>query len=597
MVAIACLVGLGLTSDLGAQDRLSQAALRSTLPNDAHAVLATNSFLQLHRHWERSTFGQQLQSPAWQPLIQSHQRASEGTWFNPKPWFGLQWSDLQAVDRPGAIAISPNPESDKKNQYVYVLFFALGEDAQAHGLVQKWTEYQGGLVRLQKTSFGSTALYTAKAATGANQVAMAVGPRWTCFSSSDRWLKNWLATASNDSPSLVEEWRALDKSTDTESPAMMVWAQPWKLIKGFTEQADPKVFRSLKLFGCEDLLRFHSQLIAPTPSSPHWKMNYELHVAEPLSKGLGMLSYTTGPNVTMPPVFPSDLDQVGQSYIDIKPWFQGVSHAIDQAIDEESSGNFADLLDSILSDPEGPKVDIRQDLIYRLGPMVCSGSKTILDGEASEENKNALGAKDAAKALRYRRQRLWCCQLQDAKLAESALNKLFSGDEEVTSERIGRFQCWSTSDNQSLFVATSNPEGQSICVAAVDDKYLYLANDSEWLKRLVASATESKETKPIPNAMVFDENSGDVSARHLLHLRSWLRRSWARIPESSDRGAVSADLVALALTRILFANIKATEVPSYAAVEPMLGVLNHRMLRSGGKFSGGIQLEVAKTVK
>ncbi|MEQ1826397.1 MAG: hypothetical protein ABL921_10630 [Pirellula sp.] len=567
------------TSWMLAQDRLDQDSLSLVLPESSQLVAATHNLSTIYTDIERSIAVEQLRNPIWQSIIQAQVNASQASLLNPQPWFGLDWTDMKSITNPAAIAVF----RDSDGNYSHLFLVQLGANAQQHPLVQQWITHRGGLNKLTKTSVGSANFFSTTDSKTAEHAVAALGSQWTCFSTSTKAIDQWLKTKPDTTKPSKFDLAANDPLPNSLDGSCRFWLAPWELVQGYAQSKEPKLLQSALRFGLDGLGVFQATLHAPSKSDAAWRWNYSQIVKTPLEKGMAILNYGTGPAQPIPKVFPAEMDLLSQSYIDIKPWFQGVSHAIDQVIDEDTPGNFADLLDSILTDPEGPKVDIRKELIYRIGPRMSYGSKTV-----SNETKTIA---ETPRSATYKRNRVWCCELQDATVAVSVLDRLFASDDEVKSERIGDFHCWSTKDSQSLFIAVSAPERQSICIAAIDGSSLYLANDADWLKTLLRESGSKPKANSPELATYLATTTADVSIQQAIDLRSWLKRSWLRLPEPSGKGLASGDMVALLITKLLLPNTTSNQLPRFEQIEPGLGVLVHKAIRTGGEIHGEIRLE------
>ena len=292
-----------------------------------------------------------------------------------------------------------------------------------------------------------------------------------------------------------------------------------------------------------------------------------------------MLSFKTGPRVEPPKILGVEMDHVTISYLDMKPWFQGVSHAVDQMIDEETPGNFADLVDSILTDPEGPKIDVRKELIYPSGPLMFNF------GESSPDRKNA----DL-----FQHNQVWACLLQDSKKASTTINKLFENDKDIKSEQIGTYRVWNTVNDESLFVAVTKGENQAISVAAIDSTYLYLSTDTTWFKQLLSGNRVSKELSrrrpALWNSYLQKIKSPIFSLQQSMFLGSWFARSWTRLPEPTHKEYSALDIPSFCLTNVLVPGLATADIPKWSQVQPAFGVLTHSAVQNERGIDGQIWL-------
>ena len=158
-----------------------------------------------------------------------------------------------------------------------------------------------------------------------------------------------------------------------------------------------------------------------------------------------------------------------------------------------------------------------------MGPLVINFGATVPSAKRTGE---------------FQRNEVWSCLLQDAKQASEVLNKRFDKDDEVTSERIGAYQCWYTVNNESLFVSLSKGESQTISIAAIDDSNMYVSTDTAWFIRLLQDSKQNPATTK-KDSPAFDGHFAALgtqpfSFRQQFYLRSWLQPSWTRLPDIAN---------------------------------------------------------------
>ncbi len=407
-----------------------------------------------------------------------------------------------------------------------------------------------------------------------------MGSQWICISSSTKAVQQWLGSPSTRSlraASPDSSAQPVFAPGNWESGETRFWLSPWALLNGYAAKNDQKLLRSAALFGLDGLGTISGTLIPPTAANNSWRLNYTQQLATPVTKGLAILSFKTGPLVEPPKILDESMDQVGIAYLDMKPWFLGVSHAVDQMIDEETPGNFADLVDSILTDPEGPKIDVRKELIYPSGPLMFSFG-------ASGPDKKIAG--------QFQHNRAWACLLQDAKKASATVSKLFENDKDIKSEQIGPYQVWSTVNDESLFVAVSKGESQTVSIAAMDNTYIYLSTDTAWLKGLLSGkGVGGLAGRPaLWKSYLQKMNSPSFSSQQSISLRSWFERSWARLPEPKHKEYMQTDLPSFCLTSVLVPGVVASDIPKWGQVKSAFGVLTQSTIQNAQGIEGQIWL-------
>ncbi len=561
-----------------AADSLGQANLIDLLPASTQLLVTSQSVKSSYAFLERTDVCKQLSGPLWQSVMAKQQNANIGSLLNPKPWLGLDWQDIREIDQVGAVAAF----LDSNGETVFVFLAKLGPNSEKHPFVQRWIANQGGLSQLHSIAGTEPTKLLASKTDGKSgtSVCIAFGAQWTCISSSAKGVQQWLSSQtvkSMKASSAPGSDQSVFAAGTWGNGETRFWLSPWAILNGYATN-EPKLVRSAKQFGLQGFLALSGTLLPPTSTDGTWKLNYNQLLASPLEKGLSMLSFKKGAMVDPPRILSDSMDQVAISYLDMKPWFQGVSYALDQMIDEETPGGFADLVDSILTDPEGPKIDVRKELIYPSGPLMLNFGATTPDRKRPGQ---------------FQHNQVWALSIPDVKKVTTTVNKLFENDQDVKNEQIGSYQVWSTVNDESLFVAVNNGETQTISVAAVDSKYLYLSTDTAWLKGLLggdSTAVANATTPALWKLHLQKMNSTSFSMQQAISLSSWFQRSWTRLPEPTHKEYVSTDLPAFCLTKALVAGCSGADIPKWNQVQAAFGIVTQFAIKNEKGIDGQIWL-------
>ena len=566
---------------VSAQDFLGQASLAGVLPESTQLVVTSQNVSASYSMLEKSDIGKQFGGPIWANVIAKQKAANIGSILNPRSWLSLDWKDAGTIDQAGAVAAF----LDSNGETAIVFFAKLGPNAEKHPFVQQWMTNQGGASRFQSVALNATTkFYSLPPSAGKSELAscIAIGPQWICISSSAKAVQTWLSSpkTKNMQASVKGPSQQVFADGNWAVGETRFWASPWAILSGYAKR-DPKLFKSVKLFGLEGLAALSGSLLPPSATESVWRLSYTQQLAAPLTKGLAMFSFKSGPLVEPPKIFNESMDQVSISYLDMKPWFQGVTHAADQMIDEDTPGNFGDVVDSLLTDPEGPKVDVRKELIYPSGPLMFQFGVT----GPGKKNANLLQHKQ-----------VWACVLQDAKKATTLVNKLFENDKDIKTEQIGAYRVWSTVNDDSLFVAVSKGETQAVSIAAIDSNFIYLSTDTAWLKGLLAG-TDKSAPKPGQPSLWKDylqkSKRSPFAFQQGMNLGTWMERSWTRLPEPAHKEFSSVDLPSFCLTKVLVPGIVTSDIPKWSQVQSAFGVLTHVAVQNEQGIQGTVEL-VAK---
>jgi len=537
-----------------AQSPLDAANPRSSFPSSTYLIFRSLDVAASTTAIKDSDFGRRLSVEPWTTLAETHRNRNISSLLNTRPWMGIDWQDLKSVESEGYFI--GFLDSQKKPHLAFLL--RLGDKADSHPFVVAWKKSYSQKRSLKEINVKNAKLWMANStAADAPSAAIAIGSQWTAISSSPTALTEWLSNqeTQNLAPNAVPE-----KVFETSSSASTIqfWLRPWALLRSYTEISEPKLFKSLSKYGIEQITEFFGQINFTTSPSAAWQIQAEVKWQQPLEKALAALSFVEGnevslPGLTLGQAATTRFDNVSVAFLDNKPWFQGASYLADLSIDEDTPGGFADILDSILTDPEGPKIDVRQEVIYKLGNPLVLGGATV---------------QDPKKPNKVRRNILASFPFPDTTAMQDLLQRMFEGDDEVTNQTIGDYRIWHTVHNESLFVSMSEGESNTITAAAVNKTHIFLATDANWLKELI---NESINTSVAAGSL--EQFEQPISFRQSFDLTSWLQFSWQRIPERtpSRKNYESADLPALILTNALVPQMTREQIPPWNKAKDLIG--------------------------
>ena len=570
---ITTIIGCGSFSIVRAQGPLAESDPRNSFPESTYFVFRSQNVRETTQAIASSTFGERLAAEPWATLSAMHRQKNIPSILNTLPWMGIEWRELESVASEGYFI----GFLDSKKQPHVAFMINLGKDADTHPFVAAWKKAFSKDRTLKESKLNdSVKLWNSDPKSpGSAQALLAIGPQWTVISSSPFAITEWLNTQTSG-PKTESPIAEKIFATSTSSASVQFWLLPWPLLRSYTETSEPKLFKSFSKLGISQIRECVGEIQLVDKPVPSWNITAELRWTEPLQNAMAVLSLVEGNKIELPKVMQgttpeTKFDNYSILYLDNKPWFQGISYLADLSIDEDTPGGFADILDSLLTDPEGPKIDVRQEVIYKLGnPMIIGGS-TI---------------KDRKKDTQYQRQLLTAFPFPDTAEMRKMLQRMFEGDEEVIHEDIGDIQIWHTVHNESLFISLSESETQTITAAAVDKTHVYLATDTQWLKSLIEEANRTTTTQD-----AADLKNEPISIRQNFDLTSWLQKSWLRIPERTpDRKDYEAtDLPALILTNTLVPQTDASDLPAWSEARDLFGSLTVM----GNKSKSGVKLSIS----
>jgi len=158
---------------------------------------------------------------------------------------------------------------------------------------------------------------------------------------------------------------------------------------------------------------------------------------------------------------------------------------------------------------------------------------------------------------------------------------------------MGAYQVWSTLNDESLFVAVNKGETQTVTIAAVDNKYLYMATDTAWLKGLLAGSQNAASSGLRPalwKSQLQKMQTTSFSMQQAIYLGSWFERSWARLPEPKHKEYISTDLASFCLTNALIPGCTVADVPKWTQVQSAFGIITQTATQNERGIDGQVLL-------
>jgi len=129
----------------------------------------------------------------------------------------------------------------------------------------------------------------------------------------------------------------------------------------------PTIFSILKQQGLDSLQGIGGVITVKTEAQESVSRTF-IYTKKPYRLAMRMLNFPDNTNFTPPVWMPSDLARSTTFYVDPMAIFDNIGPFADAYIDEV--GVWADILDGLKTDPFGPRIDVREELMLNLGNRV-----------------------------------------------------------------------------------------------------------------------------------------------------------------------------------------------------------------------------------
>jgi hypothetical protein len=149
-----------------------------------------------------------------------------------------------------------------------------------------------------------------------------------------------------------------------------------------------------------------------------------IYAPKPYEKSMQMMQFPNAAEFTPEPWVPRDLANYTTVYLDILNAFDHFGPIFDALFGEGEEGVWQDVLDSLKKDPNGPRVDLRNDLVAKLGQRVSMLTAYQIPITTTSERL------------------LFAIEAKDPKAVAVAVEKNLKDDKTVRRREHGQYVIW-----------------------------------------------------------------------------------------------------------------------------------------------------------
>lgn len=431
---------------------------------DAQVFVSVPDAAELVEAFDQTQFGKLLDDPIMRPFRDDLKQQLEDNLSETGQRLGLQWEDFEGLsggEVSFAITLAPRPEGAPEEAadeaFITVAIDVTGHEEQAGDVVEKaalnLVQKRNAVRRVEafgdvelivfdvpasQTRPAGTAVYFLKDSVlgiADNLAAIkAVIERWRgerqdsigTVEAYNHVMQHCSADAADEPVhgrwfvrplGAIRAVRALDPPEEIESPDLLVVAEN----QGFGAiEALGGIFG----LGIGDYGLVHRTLA---------------YVPGELTKGSGMLVFPTGNKFAPLPWVPREVASYTAAYWDMKAAFEAFGYIFDEVIGEGEEGIFNDVIQSVIDDPNGPQIDIRNDLAGHLGTRIVLMTDHQLP-ITEESNRWLLAA-----------------EVTDIEAMKIAVAKSMKNDPTVTEHMVGEHIVYEIIGEETLFVEEAAP--------------------------------------------------------------------------------------------------------------------------------------------
>ncbi len=525
--AIAVLVLVSGVKSFGAVPPAEQ-----LLPNTTKGFLAVGSIDQFRDAWNKTQLGQLMQDPAMQPFMDSLRQQMEQKWTQTHQKLGIGWEDLDGVPS-GEVGIALIRHSEKEVA-VAIVADITGHLPQANALLEKINRNmaaQKAVASKRKLAGGEVTVFDIPKHEDhpAHQMIYFSNEELLAASDNLKVLEGIVSRQSEakpDSLAALPAFESITKRVRTGAGDLAPHARWFVEPFGYAEamrlanaaehprhkgQDMLKILKEQGFTGIQGIGGFVNF------SVDHYEMLHRSFIfapdhAQKFVLAARMLDLPNGGEFVPPPWVPRDVASYAAGNLNTKNAFESSKTLINEVVGDEV---FEDVLESIRTDENGPRIDIRRDLIAHLGNRVTIISDLQLPITPKSERI------------------LLAVETTNATALAAAIDKSMETDPDAKLREINGHKVWEIIDEQS-----------ELPMVTIENSPTFGA-----VGGAPAEPEEEPEKPMLPNSAVTVAYGQMFVATHIDILAKVLADEAARgkLADCSDYQRVRADLAKLAL--------------------------------------------------
>jgi hypothetical protein len=430
--------------------------------------------------WLATTPGKTAQSPAIERYRQTLVRNDVGTLFYLRPWIGIDWNDLATVDDRVTIVLVPagktgtdvalwinGPPDSTGIQTCRKAAIAYWENTRYRTSLQRTGNLDVRRFTRPTRNNQPDERFLISTPQGILLTTRATDHQALMASLSNRALKEPAADDNSSAATANFSLKPLSLARQRRTATRSTESRNWAL--------------SAERLGAEQINQLQGRMLLAPKEECSVQFEVTCPIVSPLKQAIRLFEMPRGEQLP-PAAFTTAHDDTLSTWRwDCRPAMEAFGNLFDEMVEpgEFGEGLFADLLDGLKEDPEGPQVDLRRDLFERLGPRFRSYSQAI-DAKTNERQSIYFAE----------------CEKQNVEHVRATLERFFRGDRAVTRKTIGDYTCWSVGPGKSLFIAVESKDISSFRAAAIGPEGFFVATDPELLQSALSQPAAPSEDEP-----------------------------------------------------------------------------------------------------
>jgi hypothetical protein len=518
------------------------------VPATAELVLAVENPSEFSSSFAATELGQLLKGPVFAPYRDSLEEAGIATILNPRPAWGLEWSDWAEIQDPALIACIPLESGEAGWLGLVIPGHPLEAaprwltQAKRHGLSQGWDVSEREVGQWRVSTISSAGREENEIEGEPLQWTLFWGPDRCGWVSDQRLLDGVFSEESEESAgsaaSLDENLQVLHWLTEQRQPPktdvdgnegdvplpstdrakLFFVARPFQLAETLAGRKDsPREHDDLtdpwaraERLGLTRIGTVVGQVTLSPGSAAELVLDARTIPPHPLTGALQLGAVQSGLTDSLLPWLDPSMVATQSWRWDFPTAMRGWGALFDELTEPgpDGVGLFDDLLLGMRDDPTGPRVDLRGDLFPNLGP-VCelawfrgdqpeglesagvaregpfSRSLRGLEGIAATRDNDNNNKTNPPSVDGW----LLITECRDEEKVRDLLERFYASDQQVTRQLQGDIVLWTVSPGNSLFVVGESEETPNIRALASGQGHLLFATEPRLLELGLGAGT------------------------------------------------------------------------------------------------------------
>lgn len=420
---------------LGGNLSLALGAAENLLPDTTRGFFSVTHVEVLRQHWEKTQLGQLVKDPVMKPFVEDLRRQLDERWTRLHERLGLTIDDLQEVPG-GEVAVAAIQPGQGKDATA-ILVDITGHKPQAEAVLKKVeaSMTRQGAKRRQVQSAGATLVVydlpprdTPGAPAGPRQAIYFLRENMLVVCDDLGVIQGIVARLAGqkgsslaDVPAFQAVMKRCQKDAGKAMPQIRWWIQPLGYMEvvqaASAERSDrPRRKRTmLDVFRKQgfDAIQGVGGYIDFALEGFDLSHRTLVYAPKPHRLAMKMLVFPNAQQFAPPLWVPRDVAAYASFYADVPNAFENFGSLFDELYGEGEPGLWADTLLSLEKDPDGPRINLRRELVAYLGPRISFLTDYQLPITTTSERL------------------LFAVEVKNEEAVDRALTRLFKNDPEM----------------------------------------------------------------------------------------------------------------------------------------------------------------------